>query len=111
MLYGKITLRMAGIPIAGIVTTFITQSQQKDQINFEIVGVNASQAMTNVYYKGIQEFGVHNSSEFVPNIGLANTYTIDWKSNTIQWSINDVVVRTLNRETSTSPLVCPCTLE
>lgn len=108
MLYGKVTLRSRAVAVNGVITTFITRSKRGDTINWELVGGRPNEGVTNVFYKDIPEFSVHNISAPVSGgIGTAHTYTIDWKSNEILWQVDGVTVRTLSRENSTSPLTPP----
>jgi beta-glucanase (GH16 family) len=107
MLYGKFTATMAASPIGGIITTFITMSGRQDEIDWEFIGSQNNQAQSNVFYKGIKEFGIHGGIHKLPNgtIDGLHTYTIDWKSTGLTFSIDGVVVRTyLNNAQATSPL-------
>jgi beta-glucanase (GH16 family) len=107
LLYGRITLRMTGIALPGVVTTFITMSERKDEIDWEFVGGNVTEAQTNVFYKGIQEFNTHNTKEALPSrIDQPHTFTIDWTKDTLSWLIDGKVVRTVYRANATSPMVC-----
>ncbi|KAH6567101.1 hypothetical protein BASA50_011271 [Batrachochytrium salamandrivorans] len=115
ILYAKITARMHALTLPGAVTTFITMSDRKDEIDWEMVGSSNTTAQTNVFYKGIQEFAIHGTTEKIatagPNgangTGTAHNYIIDWKHNTLSWGIDGTILRTLNKQTSISPLTPP----
>lgn len=71
-----------------------------------MVGGNTTDAQSNVFYKGIQEFGIHGGNHAVPSgIAQPHVYTIDWRSDVLTWSIDGTPVRTLVKENSTSPMV------
>ncbi|KAJ3034550.1 hypothetical protein HDV00_004963 [Rhizophlyctis rosea] len=94
--YGKITARLRAAAQPGVVTTFITMSDRHDEIDWEIVGGDLRSAQSNVFYKGIQEFGVHGGTHAIPNGGSVADFH--------EWSIDGNVVRTLSRAGSTSPM-------
>ncbi|KAH6572094.1 hypothetical protein BASA61_005058 [Batrachochytrium salamandrivorans] len=104
LLYARITARIKAIPVAGVITTFITMSDTKDEIDWEVVGSDTNNAQTNVFYKGIEEFGIHSTTEPVKNISTWHNYTMDWKHDTLTWEMDGEVRRTLNRLNSTSPM-------
>ena len=62
---------------------------------------------SNVFYKGIKEFVVHDILLPVPSgdITRNHVYTLDWKKDTLTWLIDGKPLRTLNRLNSTSPMV------
>ena len=51
--YGKVTATLKTSHTAGIVTAFILLSDVKDEIDFEFVGYNTSQAQSNFYWQGV----------------------------------------------------------
>ena len=104
--YAKISVKMSAIPHPGAITTFITMSDRKDEIDWEILGKSPYEAQTNVFYKGITEYEIHGSKESVrPGVAASHIYTIDWKSDSIAWSIDGRVKRTLYKHNSTSTLI------
>ncbi|KAI8915808.1 concanavalin A-like lectin/glucanase domain-containing protein [Gorgonomyces haynaldii] len=94
-MHGRFTVTMRAIANAGAVSTFITMSDVKDEIDWELIG--PSTAYTNVFYKGIPEFGAHATNVNSPVSGL-QTYTIDWNSKRLIWQINGQTVRTYNND-------------
>ncbi|KAK5672203.1 putative glycosidase CRH2 [Batrachochytrium dendrobatidis] len=107
MLYGRITARIKAVPYAGAITTFITMSESKDEIDWEMVGSETNVAQTNVFYKGIQEFGVHSTSENLTDTSQWHEYTIDWKHDSLTWSVDGTQRRKLDRTSSLSPMTPP----
>ncbi|KAI8918142.1 concanavalin A-like lectin/glucanase domain-containing protein [Entophlyctis helioformis] len=105
ILYGRFTVRMRACVDPGVVTTFITMSERKDEIDWEIVGKNNFRAESNVFYKGITEVGRHDGKHNIANrgnVGDWHTYTIDWRPDVLTWAIDGMVVRVLERDSSFS---------
>ena len=76
-------------------------------INREFTGQHNDKVHSNVFYKGIEEFAVHNELLPVPGGGIAGShvYTIDWKRDSLTWIIDGKPIRTLLRDKSISPMV------
>lgn len=52
-----------------------------------------------MFYQGIAEFGIHGGTHAVPSgVDQFHTYSIDWKSTSIVFSIDGRVVRTYNND-------------
>jgi beta-glucanase (GH16 family) len=85
------------------VTSFITYSPRKDEIDWEFVGGETNSAQSNVFYKGIEEYGVRSGKHNVGGqISEMKEYTIDWNSQRIQWLIDGKVVRTYAKNGTSS---------
>lgn len=97
--YGKITSRLKTSAGAGVVTAFILLADSKDEIDFEFVGTELEIAQTNFYNQGVPNY-TNGANETVSSDVFENyhIYEIDWKPDTITWSIDGNQVRTLNRE-------------
>ncbi|KAI0743192.1 concanavalin A-like lectin/glucanase domain-containing protein [Irpex lacteus] len=79
--YGTITARLKTGRWGGVVTAFITMSDIKDEIDWD--------------YPEKTQGGTHNiSSDSFSNY---HDYTIDWQPDTLTWSIDNNVVRTVKR--------------
>jgi beta-glucanase (GH16 family) len=61
--YGKISATMKTSRTQGVVTAFILLSDVKDEIDFEFVGYNTSQAQSNFYWQGVTNCKLSESSE------------------------------------------------
>jgi beta-glucanase (GH16 family) len=96
--YAKITARMSAVDTPGVVTTFITMSPRKDEIDWEFVGGQTTSAQSNVFYKGILEFGIRSGTHSTGPISVSREYVIDWKSDEITWSVNGNQVRSYKRD-------------
>ena len=102
--YARMTVAFKAVPKTGVVTTFITMSEEKDEIDWEILGSQPNSAATNVFYKGIKEFDIHSTTENLNDVSKLHTYEIDWRSDLIRWGIDGDYKRTLIRNQSVSPM-------
>jgi beta-glucanase (GH16 family) len=99
MQYAKVTARFSSIAVPGVVTTFITMSGRKDELDVEIVGGDTSHYQSNVFYKGVAETGVHGGVHAVTGgVGTTHEYTIDWNSKRVIWSVDNTTSRTYNND-------------
>ncbi|KAJ3303816.1 hypothetical protein HDV03_003488 [Kappamyces sp. JEL0829] len=78
-----------------------TDPNSGDEIDWEIVGGDATHAQSNVFYRGFKEFGVRGGFHNI-TVTEKHKYTIDWRHDKIIWSIDDVVVRTYSRDDKTA---------
>lgn len=95
--YGKIsaTLKTSGGP--GVVTAFIMMSDVKDEIDFEFVGTDLSAAQSNFYWQGVTNYTNAANLTTTNTHTDWHTYEIDWQEDSLTWSIDGKVLRTLNR--------------
>jgi hypothetical protein len=82
MLYGTITVRMKSIPRQGVASTFITMSDVRDEIDFEMLGADPHTVQTAVFYRGINEW-THGYGFPEPQ----NGYISDYHDYTFNWSV------------------------
>lgn len=100
MEYGTVTARIkTGSTASGIVSSFITKNTVGDEIDYEWVGLNPSEAQSNYYWNGTLDYthGAHHP------IGADSTadyhiYTIEWLPDHISWIVDGNVVRTVNKQ-------------
>lgn len=81
---------------AGIVTSFVLQSDDLDEIDWEWLGGDNAQVQTNYFSKGCTE--TYDRGGFSPvadPINQFHTYTIRWTPEQLDWIIDGAVVRTL----------------
>jgi beta-glucanase (GH16 family) len=80
----------------GVVTSFVLQSDDLDEIDWEWLGGDATEVQTNYFSKGCTETydrgGFAGVSDPINNF---HTYTIKWTSEQLDWIIDGAVVRTL----------------
>ncbi|EKG13172.1 Glycoside hydrolase family 16 [Macrophomina phaseolina MS6] len=97
--YGKITAKMTTSQGKGVVTAFIMMSDVKDEIDFEFIGVDINHAQSNFYSQGVTNY--NNGMNLTVDSDTVNNeheYVIDWQPDTLTWSIDGNVMRTLNRK-------------
>jgi len=96
--YGKVTAKLKTSRGKGVVTAFILLSDVKDEIDWEFIGVDLNTGQTNFYSQGVlnykNEVNASVSSDTFDNF---HTYEIDWKPDTVTWSIDGKSLRTLKR--------------
>ncbi|KAI8894885.1 concanavalin A-like lectin/glucanase domain-containing protein [Globomyces pollinis-pini] len=93
-LYGRFSMKVSALPVNGIVVTFITMSDRGDEIDFEFVGGDKNAVQSNVFYKGITDFGTRFQSHQIGDMTAMRTYTIDWTPQAIKWYTDGNLVRT-----------------
>jgi beta-glucanase (GH16 family) len=105
IMFGKVSVVMQAAPGAGIVSSFILESADLDEIDWEWIGAVDMDAQSNFFGKGnttSYDRGAHHAMPKAPGaVNGFHTYEIDWNKDKIQWSIDGAAVRTLPY---TSPL-------
>ncbi|KAF9353735.1 hypothetical protein BGX26_008507 [Mortierella sp. AD094] len=114
MQYGKVAARIkTGSTSPGVVSAFIMRNEVPgDEIDFEFVGRNPSEAQTNFYYKTPPDMPTelidYNNTGKVPlgmNTALDfHEYGIEWMPDYIKWSIDGNVIRSVFRNQATDEL-------
>jgi len=97
--YGKICSKLSTAQGKGVVTAFILMSDVKDEIDFEWVGVDTSHVQSNFYSQGVTVY-TNGENLTVPDANTVETmheYCVDWKEDTLIWSINGKEQRRLER--------------
>lgn len=98
--YGKVCSKASTAQGAGVVTAFILMSDVKDEIDFEWVGVDIASVQSNYYSQGVTVYT--NSKNLTVDGGNTveniHEYCIDWKEDTLTWSIDGNDLRTLKRD-------------
>ncbi|KAH7120844.1 concanavalin A-like lectin/glucanase domain-containing protein [Dendryphion nanum] len=98
--YGKICAKMTTSQGKGVVTAFIMMSDVKDEIDFEWVGTDIANVQTNYYSQGVTNYK-NGRNLTIPNgnsVEKLHEYCMDWKEDTLTWSIDGNDLRTLNRK-------------
>lgn len=98
--YGKICAKATTAQGPGVVTAFILMSDVKDEIDFEWIGVDTSHVQSNFYSQGVTVY-TNGKNLTVPGgntVQNMHEYCIDWKEDTLTWSIDGNDLRTLNRK-------------
>ncbi|ODH52428.1 hypothetical protein GX48_01491 [Paracoccidioides brasiliensis] len=97
--YGKVSAKMRTSRGAGVVSAFILMSDVKDEIDFEFIGADLQTAQTNWYFQGVIDYtNGQNVSVDGNTYSQEHTYEIDWKPDSITWSIDGKPRRTLKKK-------------
>ncbi|TGO63452.1 hypothetical protein BOTNAR_0100g00120 [Botryotinia narcissicola] len=101
IMFGKVQITMKAAPGAGIVSTLVLQYDDLDEIDMEWLGADDTEVQTNYFGKG--KVTNYNRGAFNPasnNQGEFITYTIEWTSEQVVWSVGSTVVRVLTPATA-----------
>ncbi|KAI0887815.1 glycoside hydrolase family 16 protein [Annulohypoxylon maeteangense] len=94
--FGKVELVVQAAPGAGIVTSFVLQSDDLDEIDWEWIGSDKAQVQSNYFGKGDTTTFDRGAYHAVANPqDNYDTYTIDWTKDYVRWIINGNQVREL----------------
>ncbi|KAI0403270.1 concanavalin A-like lectin/glucanase domain-containing protein [Xylaria palmicola] len=94
--FGKVDVEVIAAPGAGIVTSVVLQSDDRDEIDWEWIGSDTKQVQTNYFGKGDDStFDRGGFSPVANPQSEVHTYTIDWTKDYVRWIINGNVVREL----------------
>jgi len=94
--FGRVDVTMQAAPGVGIVSSMVLQSEDLDEIDWEWLGGDTTQAQTNYFGKGnttSYDRGTYQSVSS-PQTTM-HTYTFDWTKDKVDWLIDGVIVRTL----------------
>lgn len=97
MWYGKVSATLRTSRGRGVVTAFILLSDVKDEIDYEFVGSDLTQAQSNFYFQGITNYQNGQNISLSDTFNNYHTYTIDWTPEQITWSIDGQVGRVKKR--------------
>lgn len=95
-MFGKVEVSLKAAPGAGIVSSFVLQSDTLDEIDWEWLGADPDEVQTNYFGKG--QTTSYNRGAFHADVGSQSTfklYTIEWTPQQIVWQIDGKTVRTL----------------
>ncbi|KAL5113677.1 transglycosylase [Pleosporales sp. CAS-2024a] len=104
IMFGKVEIAMQAAPGAGIVSSFVLQSDDLDEIDWEWLGGDPDEAQSNYFYQGkvlislLIDTTTYDRGAFHADSGSQSgfkTYTIEWTPRQIVWQINGVTVRVL----------------
>lgn len=101
MLYGTAEVVLQSAPGIGVITSAVLMSPDEDEIDWEWSGNDYTQTtptvQTNYFGKGITgSYDRGTSPQFHFNMSTSfNTYTLDWTPDSLTWSVNGVVARSL----------------
>ncbi|KAK4447181.1 ice nucleation protein, partial [Podospora aff. communis PSN243] len=99
--YGRVDVTMRTAPGIGIATSFVLQSDDLDEIQFEWVGADLDRNVTrtNYFSKGCTAtYDRGTVFTTVNHTGEYHTYSIDWTPEKVEWLVNGQVMRALTAE-------------
>ncbi|KAI0175098.1 glycoside hydrolase family 16 protein [Pestalotiopsis sp. NC0098] len=94
--FGKIDVTLKASTGQGVVTSFVLQSDDLDEIDWEWLGGDTTQVQTNYFGKG--DTTTYDRGAYHPVNSPQDdfhTYTIDWTKDYVKWYIDGDLVRTL----------------
>ncbi|KAK6544130.1 hypothetical protein TWF694_000838 [Orbilia ellipsospora] len=96
IMFGRVSVTMMSAPGVGIVSSVVLQSDDLDEIDWEWLGGDNAQVQSNYFGKGNTNPTDRAAFIAVDNpTGTEHTYTIEWTSQSITWSIDGAVKRVL----------------
>jgi beta-glucanase (GH16 family) len=97
IMFGKITVEMLPSPGVGIVSSFILESDDLDEIDWEWLGGTDTSVESNFFGKG--DTTTYDRAIYHPvskAVSASHVYVIDWDKDSIKWSVDGNLVRTLS---------------
>ncbi len=96
IMFGKVDIYVKAAPGAGIVSSFVLQSDDLDEIDWEWLGADGGEVQTNYFGKGQTTTYDRAAFNAAPNNqGGFHKYTIVWTPQQIIWQVDGNTVRTL----------------
>jgi len=95
--FGYVEVTMKAAPGAGIVSSFVMQSDDLDEIDWEWIGSDTARAQSNYFGKG--NTTTYDRGQFHPVAAPEasfHTYAVNWTKETTTWLIDGNPIRTLN---------------
>jgi beta-glucanase (GH16 family) len=98
--FGKVSIIMQAAKGRGIVSSIVLESDDLDEVDWEMLGSNTTHAETNYFGKGNTTAYDRATWDLVSSDPTDNfhNYTVDWTAERIEWWIDDVRVRVLHYE-------------
>ncbi|KAI0175768.1 glycoside hydrolase family 16 protein [Hypoxylon sp. FL1284] len=96
IMFGRVEFSLKAAPGAGIVSSFVLQSDDLDELDWEWLGSDAPEVQSNYFGKGITSS--YNRGQFhqmANNQDDFHTYVLDWTSDRTVWEVDGTAVRTL----------------
>ncbi|KAI0548012.1 concanavalin A-like lectin/glucanase domain-containing protein [Xylaria curta] len=96
LFFGKVDVQVIAAPGAGIVTSVVLQSDDRDEIDWEWIGSDTKQVQTNYFGKGDDStFDRGGFSPVANPQSTVHTYTFEWTKDYVHWIIDGNLVREL----------------
>lgn len=97
LFFGRVDITMRVSPGAGIVSTFVLQSDVLDEVDWEWLGGNSAVGQANYFSKGdTSTYGKLEQDVTISDTeGTFHTYSVNWTPESIEWLVDGTVTRTL----------------
>ncbi|KAH7027494.1 concanavalin A-like lectin/glucanase domain-containing protein [Microdochium trichocladiopsis] len=96
IMFGRVEMTFKAAHGAGIVSSFVLQSDCLDEIDWEWLGADPTEVQSNYFGKGITTSYNRGAFHQTPeNQNSFHTYVVDWNANRIVWTVDGTVVRQL----------------
>lgn len=96
IMFGRVEFSLKAAPGAGIVSSFVLQSDDLDEIDWEWLGADSTEVQSNYFGKGqTTSYNRGQFHEMGDNQGGFVNYVLDWTSDRIIWEVDGTAVRTL----------------
>ena len=100
IMFGKIEVTMQAAEGQGVISSFFLQSDDLDEIDIELFGGDGYEFQLNYFSKGdttTYDRGEYHATSSNP-LQNFHTYTLDWTKDSLTWSLDGKVVRTLDAD-------------
>ncbi|KXJ91473.1 concanavalin A-like lectin/glucanase domain-containing protein [Microdochium bolleyi] len=96
IMFGRVEMTFKAAHGAGIVSSFVLQSDCLDEIDWEWLGADAHEVQTNYFGKGLTTSYNRGAFHKTPeNQATFHTYVVDWNADRIVWTVDGTIVRQL----------------
>jgi len=96
IMFGRVEMTFKAAHGAGIVSSFVLQSDDLDEIDWEWLGADANEVQSNYFGKGLTTTYNRGAFHSTPeNQNSFHTYVVDWDAQRIVWTVDGTVVRQL----------------
>jgi beta-glucanase (GH16 family) len=97
LMFGSVSVFMTAARGQGIISSIVLESDDLDEVDWEILGGNTTHVESNYFGKGNQtsfDRAIWHPVSFQPQADYHN-YTVHWTAEKLEWYIDQVLVRTL----------------
>jgi hypothetical protein len=95
--FGRLEVEMLAAPGQGVISSVVLQSSDLDEIDWEFVGSDTTNAQSNFFGKGnttTYDRGAYHALSSPPQL-KKHTYAVDWNPNRLQYIVDGKVLRTV----------------
>jgi beta-glucanase (GH16 family) len=95
--FGVVEVHMRGATGQGVISSIVLESDDLDEVDWEMMGGNNTHVETNYFGKG--NTTAYDRAIYYPvqtPLDTFHNYTVHWTSASIEWYIDSILVRTLN---------------